>query len=1132
MKRALKLFEGQKERKIGVFICRCGGNISGAVDVDRLKEYSLTLPGVKACFYQSFTCSVDGQQNIVDTIKENGLDSAVIGCCTPRQYEEMFRETVGSANINSYLLEMVNLREQCSYPHFDEPEKALKKAKLLIKGAVNRVKFLDPLFVKKSKIHKEIAVVGAGIAGINASLNLARLGYKVYLIEKEPTIGGKMAQLVKTFPTDDCAMCTLSPKLDEVNKSKNIELISYSFIEDVEKIPEGFKLNIRKKSRFIDEIKCTGCGKCSEICPVNVLNNYNSGFKSFRKAVYKEFPSAVPNIYTIDRRGLPPCRTKCALDQTPQGYIALISQSRFMEAYKVILKDNPLPTVCGRCCNHLCEYECTRGNIDEPVNISKLKRFVTDYAMEHKDELEITLPEQLSKSIGIIGSGPSGLACAQRLGNLGYKVTIYDEMPKPGGMLSYGIPQYRLPEKYLEFDLNNIKKLGVEIKTNFSIGKEKSFEEVKNSHDAIYLAIGLSKSMSLKYPGIELKNIYLGGDFLKDVRLGKAPALGDNVVVIGGGNVAVDTARTALRLGAKKVSMLVLEEKDEMPAIKDEVIDALHEGIEILNRASAKAFIGNEKVEKIECIKVKEIIFDGGIRPVFQDGTEFTINADTVIISIGMLSNTSFLEDYIKLDKKTRIITNHDTMQTSIPNVFAGGDCINGATYIVQAIADGQMAANYISQYLKGEEFTLPPKLPLEVMKKEDVIESWKGFYEKNPVQKPRELPIHERKGFEEVVNTYTEEEALLEAKRCLLCGGCADCRLCETVCEAKCIDYYKKDELVTIEVGSAILATGWEEYDPTALHFGYGRYPNVITQLQLARMIDPIGPTQGKLVRPSDQVAAKRILMIQCVGSRMGEEFVSKGQGKAYCSRVCCMVSVKHAGIIKKYFNKSAEIYICYSELRTFGKGYEEYTETVKEMGVKFLRGIPGEIHENDDKTLKVILEDSNIGKIIEIDVDLVVLSAATMPSDNTELLKKFNIIKDNSGFIKEFHPKIRPADTQVRNVFVAGVAQGPKDIPDTVAQAGCAAASCAGFVGDGWIDLNPMTANCIKELCRACGRCEEGCEFKAVRVNPEKLYAVVEEALCEGCGKCSVNCPTGAIAVRSYKFDQQIALVDGLKV
>jgi|GEM_PF-324179 len=1175
-------------RRIGVFLCRCGDNISRTVDLDQVRDFASRLPGVVFSAYQQFTCSSEGQQVIQRAIRELGLEAVVIGCCTPKQYEDMYRECVAEAGLNPYLLEIVNLREQCSYPHHDQPQEATQKAKLLVKAAVEKVKLHEPLEIKRVRVSKEVAVIGGGIAGIHCSLSLARMGYQVHLIEKETTIGGKMAKLVKTFPTDDCAMCTLSPKMDEVSKNKNISLYTYSEVAGVEKTREGLRLLVKKKPRYVKEDRCTGCNKCSEVCPVRIPNRYNHGLPSTKPAIYKEFPAAVPNKYTIERLGIPPCRQACPLQQAAQGYIALIAQGKFAEALAVIRRDNALPTVCGRVCNHLCEEKCSRGQVDESISIAALKRFVTEFGYRNRDrilfslaksagaglkmtnlmatppnrgesglesllkqepdagtgeekggelkpaERELTWPREPGK-IAIVGGGPAGLACAYEIVLNGHQATVFEAQEEPGGMLRWGIPSFRLPLEYLRYDISFLESLGVVIRSGCRIGKDIAFVDLLNSFDAVFLATGLSRKVELQIPGVDLEGVYYGSDLLLRSRSGDKPPLLQNkrVVVVGGGNAAIDAARTLIRLGCR-VEMICLERREEMPAIKEEISEAEAEGVIIRNSISPQRMRGDSsgKVIGVECVEVERIdqLPDGRLSPVVRPGTEFKLEADCVVIAIGNRSDTSFLPPGLELTERGLIKVDDSSFRTSLPKVYAGGDLVSGPSSVVQAMASGKMAARRIICDLEGvnPEDRFPGLGGLPIVP-EEAIRRNRGYFEPRPRPRMPKLPLEKRRSFEEVELGLSEEDAITEAKRCLNCGGCSDCRECEGACEAGAIDYYQKEELIPVTVGAVILATGYEEFDPTPLHYGYGKYKNVVTQLQMARMMDPLGPTEGKILRPSDGKEAKRILMVQCVGSRSGDQ--NKNGAHPYCSRVCCMTALKHASLIKKYFYDDAQVYICYIDIRAFAKGCEEYYEQVKKMGVKFIRGLPGEIEEDRPSgDLIVRVEDGSTSLLLEIPVDLVVLSCASEPAPVEDLLKMLGVARDESGFVKEFHPKIRPADTSLRNIFVCGAAQGPKDISDSIAQAGLAATAVASYLGDGYILLNPLIAQVDRILCRACGRCEEACDFKAIRVNRVNMYAEVEEYLCEGCGKCGVICPTGAAAVRSFKAHQLAAAIQGL--
>jgi heterodisulfide reductase subunit A len=649
--------------KIGIFICHCGGNISDVVNVDELSKFLSELENVVVYDYR-FMCSNDGQKIIREKIREDGLGGMVVACCTPKMYEEMFRRVAQEAGLNQFLVEIANIREQCSYPHWYEPEKATEKAKYIVKSQVEKVRFLESLECIEAEIHPGVAVIGAGVAGMHAALQLADMGHKVHLIEKSPTIGGNMARLVKTFPTDDCATCTLGPIMNEVYAHENIELLTCSEVTEAKRSPGKVTLKVRKYPRFVTE-DCVGCNRCSEKCPVSVPSEWDAGIAD-RKAIYLSSQGAVPKIWTID------------------------------------------------------------------------------------------------------------------------------------------------PENCFYFK---------------------------------WLAKG-------------------------------------------------------------------------------------------------------------------------------------------------------------KKDK----------------------------------------------------------------------------------------------------------------------------CMLCKEVCPTDAVDFEMQPEDLTVDVGSVIIATGFKPYDPTPMSFyNYGRDPDVRTQLQVARMLDLLSPTKGKVLK-SDGNPAKSIVFVQCVGSRSEKEEYG---AHPYCSRVCCMAAVKHASLIKKY-DKDVEIYIMYNDLRASGKGYEEYYTEALVQGVNFIRGLPGEVIREGDK-LVVPVHDASTDKFLKVKADVVVLSEALEPNDIDSLLKNLGVDKSPDGFVKELHPKIGPVETQVNNVFVAGCAQGPKDITESIAQAGAAALMAAKFIGKGTMILSPLIATVSEDLCRSCDRCEKACEYEAIRVN-DKLIAEVDETACLGCGRCAVVCPTGAIQIKGFKTAQLLAQLEGL--
>ncbi|HYM40562.1 MAG TPA: CoB--CoM heterodisulfide reductase iron-sulfur subunit A family protein [Thermoplasmata archaeon] len=656
------------ERKVGVFICHCGGNISDVVDVNALREFAAKQAGVVAATDFRFMCSNQGQAQLQETIKEKGLDGVVVACCTPKMYEDMFRETAKDAGMNPYLLEIANVREQCAYAHRSQPEKATEKAKALVGAQVAKVLRLRALEVKIAPIHEGVAVIGAGIAGIHAAILLGNAGHKVTLIEKSPTIGGNMARFDKTFPTMDCAMCTLSPKMNQVFNHKNVELLTYAEVTNAVRTPGKFTLTVRKKPRYVTD-DCIGCNRCTERCPVStpkspvkVESEWNMGL-DLRKAIYLPFSQALPQLWTIDA-------------------------------------------------DH-CFY----------------------------------------------------------------------------------------------------------------------FQR---------------------------------------------------------------------------------------------------------NRA----------------------------------------------------------------------------------------------------------------------------------------------------------------------------------------------CRMCANVCPADAIDFSMQPEEVKVEVGAVVVATGYRPFDATQVaHYGFGTYPDVYHGLQIERLLSSTGPTGGKLVK-KDGTPPTSVGIIHCVGSR-DEKY------RPYCSRVCCMYSLKYAHLIRE--RTGARVYNFYMDMRANGKGYEEFYQRVASEQVGFVRGKPARVTDvatspEEQGKLMIVVEDTLAGVTLRVPVDMVVLSTAMEPGDVDGLLASLHLDKTADGFVKEYHPKINPTDTAVKGVFVAGCAQGPKDITDTIAQAGAAAMSAATFLGSGEMTLNPLVAEVNPDLCRACDRCTDACEFDAVHIDPQGLVAVVDETSCEGCGKCTVVCPTGAITVRQFTKPQIVASIDAL--
>ena len=651
----------QPSARIGVYICHCGTNIAGTVNVAALCDYAATLPHVVVARDYKYMCSDPGQELIKADIAENGLNRVVVAACSPHLHEHTFRRACEEAGLNPYLCHMVNIREHDSWVHTGPA--ATEKAKDLLRAAVQRVAWNEPLERRRIPIRQSVLVVGGGIAGIHAALTLANAGKKVYLVEREPSIGGHMAMFDKTFPTLDCAACILTPKMTAVKSNPNITLWTYSEVISVEGYVGDFRVQVRRKPRYVIEDLCVGCLECVEACVYKqpkFADEFNLGL-SKRKPIYLPFPQAVPQVVLID------------------------------------------------------------------------------------------------------------------------------------------------PETCIEFKSGKCKKTCVEA------------------------------------------------------------------------------------------------------------------------------------------------------------------------------------------------------------------------------------------------------------------------------------------------------------------CG------------DRNAIDFQQRETIETIEVGAIILATGFQPFDASRIsYYGYGVYPNVYTALEVERLINASGPTGGELVL-RDGRKPRRVGIIHCVGSR--DEHTNR-----WCSRVCCMYSLKLAHLVKE--RTGAEVYNFYIDMRTPGKAFEEFYNRVAEEGVHFIRGKVADVYPvNGDGELTLKVEDTLLGQVRKIPVDMVILAVGLEPrADATEVRRLFNISCSSEGWFLERHPKLAPVNTFTDGIFLAGCCQGPKDIPDTVAQAGGAAAEAFQLLDLGAIELEPNTAYVLEEVCSGCKTCVGLCPYNAISFLADKHVAQINEALCKGCGTCVAACPSASIRQHLFEDEQIFEEVYGI--
>nr|CBH36913.1 hypothetical protein containing 4Fe-4S binding domains, pyridine nucleotide-disulphide oxidoreductase related [uncultured archaeon] len=799
-----------------------------------------------------------------------------------------------------------------------------------------------------------VLVIGGGYAGLKAALDCAK-DEEVFFVLRTPNIGGffsKLHLVEEKHPFD-----ILSPLIEQIKENDKIHVFTNSAVERMKEEDHGFRVSVRRKPIRIDETKCDSCGECWKMCPVTSPDRCN-GWLSNRNAIYTPEDAL---SYAIERE-TPFCQATCPVSLDIRGYAGFIADGKFKEAYDLIREKVPFPGVLGRVCTHPCEDLCKRGLVDESISIAKLKRFVADHVYENYGE-EIKLepiPATKGKKVAIIGAGPAGLSAAYDLKTFGYDITVFEKLPVVGGMMAVGIPKYRLPRATLEREIEFVRGVGVEIKTNVEVDTD-MFAELRRTYDTTFISVGAHVSGKLGIPGEDLEGVIPDIDFLRalNLNLGNEVKIGKSVVVVGGGNVAIDAARSVLRLGSK-VFIVYRRSRAEMPASREELESLEEEGIKIIFLANPTKILGSSRVEGVECVRMELGPPDdtGRRRPMPVEGTEFVIDVDTVIPAIGQASDLQFLEGSGVDTPGGRRISTFEDGRTTVAGIFAGGDAATGAKTVIEAIAAGKRAALSINEYLSGEkraDFKVESEIDLgerEAREKSNLSRNYFPIMDialQKRVKMPKLLGEERITNFEEEELGYDAKMAVEEANRCLSCRKCIGCGICAEVCPQDAIVYDQTEERLELKVEKLIFAADMEENVPP----GEYMYSNVVTQIEFERMLSESGPYGGIIMRPFDGDIPREIAFIHALDADEDE-----------CSPLAFEFLVQEAKSAKE---RDVDSCIFAREL---------YEDTGDIKSVKIHDITVTELEETKNLRLQYVVEGEKEKEEKEKEVDMVVLS------------------------------------------------------------------------------------------------------------------------------------------------------------
>ncbi len=1101
---------------LGIYICHCGRNIAGQIKVAELVAWARHLPGAGVVRQAEHLCSEAGQDLLRRDIREQDLKRVVVAACSPRMHETTFRRVVEEAGLNGYMVEMANIREGCAWVTGDQKE-AQAKARGLIAGAVARVTWHQPLENRYVPANRALVVVGGGIAGLQAAIRVAEAGHPVYLVEREASLGGNMSRFDRTFPTLDCAACTISALMVKVAEHPQIQVLTLSEVQRVEGHTGAFRVQVVKRPRYVTS-RCTGCGDCTAVCPVGMPDTHNEGMVQTR-SIGRPFPFAVPSHYRIHKNGEAACSTACPAGVNVPGVLALLCSGQLERAAAMLEETLIIPALAGIYCRGYCQEACAAGTGVTGINVGLMERELYFQAFGSTGRST----QAPAPRVAVVGAGPAGLAVARRLAESGCRVVIFERQVRPGGMLLWARPGEIQAEVVLAEEMRRLAALGVKVVTGVAVGRDLPLSRLARDFDAVVLALGAWRAKLLQVPGENLPGVYHALSFLDKFRAGGLQVAGKRVVIVGAGDTGLELAAVVARHGAAAVWVLDLGPErsgawQDLAPLKVPVQFCW--GFRVTGFAIGEAGLVVEGYRTHTIPRVEALV------------------ADLVIIAAGQLPETEELvQEGLVVDSEGRLVTD-DRGRTPRRGVFAAGDLTAGGGSVPAALAAGGQVAEVVREFLAAGPGALwpyggepsrdvPGKLPPDSHPARRSMD-----YRLGRGVQPAAGPSWGRRGAKqwsvaqpgaagrpEIPLPEPVESLRREAERCRFCGGCSGCGTCARVCQAGAVNLAEVPHEFTLEAGAIILATGYQTFDPAVNPaWGYGSHPDVLTGFEFERICSPLGPTGGRIVTSSGR-EPEAVAILHCVGSR-------DRRYRPYCSRVCCMAALKFAQVVRE--QTRARVFELYVDLRTTGKGHESFLRRVQEEGVIFVRGRAAQVETTGDK-LTVRVEDTLLGAVRELAVDMVILCTALEPrADAEKVARIFGVQRDPDGFFLEAHPKMAPMASAHEGVLLAGACQGPKDITESLAHAAGAAAEALALLARGELQVSPEIAHIDPGRCSGCGFCLGICPYEALSLVGGK--AQVREAACRGCGACLPACPVGALGLYGWEDRQLAAQIAGL--